>query len=360
MAACSGGSSSSNDTTTSGTIRSVRNLAGTNVTGLDTLVDATSGDITVAALQSGPADYGLGTVGAAGDTVLVLTRYDPSLQPLWQTVLNANFGGGAPHIAFDPSGNIALTVSGFDSVNAGQGSLQPPLVALFSIADGSSKWSTSLARSPAPNPAAIVSDPSSGDVFVVSNVIAGNSQVWVDRLTAASGAPLISRQVGQPGGNMTVDSVAEDGDGNLFMAGTFDGQLNFQATQLVAIAGQSWGYVAKIGKDSTAALWARPLRLRDASQHVAIGTLDTSDLAIAGEFAFADDTSDTTNPVGPLAYLRLGRLSGATGATTWTTRTEDPNVATLTFTDLADFTNDLYLSMTFNGTLTIGEHQRGE
>jgi hypothetical protein len=353
MSACNDNSNNGN-TDVSGSFRSNRSIKGSNVTGLDTLVDAGTSSLVVAALQSGPADYGRGTIGAAGQTVLVLTRFDDALQPLWQTVLDAGFGGGAPHIAFDPSGNIVLTVSGFDNVELGQGTLQAPLVASFSIADGSVRWASSLARQPAPDPRFIVSDPVSGDVFVVSNVLAGTSQVWVDRLSAAGGASIQSRQIGLPSGNMAVDSVAIDGDGNLLLAGTFDGQLRFQQTQLQAVSGQSWGYVAKIGKDSLAALWARPLRLRNDAQHVVIGTLDASDLAIAGQFAFADDTSDTANPVSPLAYLRIGRLGGANGATAWTTRSEQPNLAQLALVDVADFTGDLYMTMTFNGSLAVG------
>jgi len=335
---------------TSGTIRSVRNIAGTNVVGLDTLVDAGSNSIVVAALQYGAADYGRGTVGAAGEVVLVLTRYDAALQPLWQTVVDGGFSTGAPHIAFDPSGNIALTITGFDSVDVGHGAISAPLVSVFSIADGSARWSSSLTRDPAPDPRFVVCDPGTGDVFVVSNA----SQVVIDRLSAGSGAAVQqARQIAQPAGSMAVDSVAVDGDGNLFVAGTFDGQIRFQEAQYTAVAGQAWGYVAKIGKDGLTALWSRPLRLRDASQHVVISTLGTGDVGIAGQFAFADDTSDTANPLGPLAYVRLARLSGASGATTWTTRNELPNTATLTFADLADFTNDIYLTMTFNGTLAL-------
>ena len=89
MTACSKGQNNANGAAASGTIISVRNLAGTNVVGLDTLFDAPSSSIVIAALQSG-------TILAAGLDVFAAEPNVPDeLKSMQNVVLLPHIGSAS-------------------------------------------------------------------------------------------------------------------------------------------------------------------------------------------------------------------------------------------------------------------------
>ena len=334
-------------------------MPGTNAVALDAAFDPARDGFMLAALQSGPADYGRGTVGRpmTEPPTAVLGRYNERLQAMWSTTATASFSENSrPALAADGAGNMLVALGAFEgAIDLGNGPRTNNVVAQLSLADGFTRWSVSLAND-FPRPRFVLAD-TEGNAVVASAVDGpadgGTTEVRIDRLAAAGGALLSSRRLGVATGNVFLDSFAEDADGNFLVGGTFDRTLTLAAVY-TQVAGQDAGFVAKVGRDSGAALWSRPLRKRSADGRIVVAPLANGDVAIAGVFAFADDAADTENPLGPTFYLRLARLSGATGETVWTTRTNLPNTAALDIADLADGTQDIYLSATFSGTLQLG------
>lgn len=356
LCACGGGNDD-NDELGSGAIRTLLNFPGTNAVALDVGFDDARDGLMLGAMQSGTAEYGRGVIGrpTTEPPVLVLGRYNEQTQALWSTVVDAAFTtAAAPKLAVDAQGGMLVACGGFDgTVDLGGGPLTQTMVAQLSLADGFVRWSTSLPAEGGPLPRFIVADADGSSVVASSITQASGQAVRLDRLAPSTGALLTSRSVGVGTGNSSVDSMGVDADGNLLVGGSFDATLTLAQVH-TAIAGQHAGYVAKVGRDSGAALWSRQLRRRSADDRIIVAPLANGDVGIAGVFAFADDATDTDNPLGPTVYLRVARLSGVTGQTVWTTRTSLPNTASLDVVDLADNTGDLLLSATFSGTLVLG------
>jgi outer membrane protein assembly factor BamB len=356
LAAC-GNDPDPNDLT-NGAIRSVLNLPGTNALALDVAFDPSRDGILLAALQSGPADYGRGVVGRATSEppVAVFGRYNEQLQAMWSNVNDAAFSAeGRPALAADAQGNMLLALGGFaGTLDLGDGPRTSTVVAQLSLADGFTRWSASLPANDAPRPRFILAD-ADGSTVVGSDVDGpdGTTGARLDRLAPTNGALLTSRPLGIATGNVFLESLGLDADGNLVAGGGFDQTLTLAAVY-TRIAGHHAGFVAKIGRDSGAALWSRPLRKRSATDRIIVAPLAGGDVAVAGVFAFADDAGDPDNPLEPTLYLRLARLSGATGETVWTERTNLPNTAALDVADLADGSDDLLLNATFSGTFQLG------
>ncbi len=341
-----------------GGIRSLLNFPGTNALALDVAFDPARDGLLLAALQSGPADYGRGTVGrpAGEPPIAVLGRYNEQLQAMWSTTSDAAFTTGTrPALATDGAGNMVLALGAFDGqLDLGDGPRTGSVVALLSVADGFTRWSVSLPAEGRPQPRFVVTD-ADGSTTVASEVegSGGAIQARIDRLAPTNGALLASRGIGISTGNVRIDSFGRDLDGNLIAGGAFDQTLTLNQV-FTQIAGQHAGFIAKIGRDSVAALWSRPLRKRAPTDRIVAAALADGDVVVAGVFAFADDPSDGDDPLGPTLYLRLARLAGATGETLWTTRTNLPNTAALDVADLADGIEAILLNATFSGTLQLG------
>ncbi len=356
LSAC-GGKDGDDHELGSGAIRGLLNFPGTNAQALDIGFDGSREGVMLGAMQSGPADYGRGLVGrpATEPPVLVLGRYNVQAQALWSSVADGAFtADAAPKLAIDAQGGLLVAIGGFTGdLDVGGGPRAGSLVAQLSLADGFVRWSASLPAEGGPLPRFVAADADGSTVIASSVTSASGTTVRLDRLAGVTGELLTSRALGSAAGNVGIDSMGIDADGNLVTGGSFDATLTLAAAH-TAITDQHAGYVAKIGRDSGAALWSRQLRRRGAQDRIIVAPLASGDVAIAGVFAFADDTSDTENPLGPTLYLRIARLSGATGATLWTTRTNLPNTAALDVVDLADNADDLLLSATFSGTFVLG------
>ncbi|HSI06122.1 MAG TPA: hypothetical protein VLC93_16670, partial [Myxococcota bacterium] len=340
----------------SGAIRSLQNFPGTNAVALDVAFDPAHDGLLLAALQRGPADYGRGEVGRPANEppIAVLGRYNERLQAMWSVSGAAAFAANTrPALAADADGNMLLALGDFDGeLDLGAGPHTGSIVAQLSLADGFTRWSVSVNQ----RPRFVLADPD-GSTVVAGEVAgppdSGFTQARIERLAPSNGALLSSRPLGVGTGNVFIESVGIDADGNLLAGGAFDGTLTLAAVY-TQIPGQQAGFVAKIGRDSGAALWSRPLRKRANADRIVVAPLANGDVAMAGIFAFADDAADADDPLGPTIYLRLARLSGATGETIWTTRVNLPNTAMLDVVDLADGTEDLLFNATFSGTFQLG------
>ncbi|MBC7793078.1 MAG: hypothetical protein H7Z43_05180 [Clostridia bacterium] len=353
LAAC--GSNKTTNELPSGTITAVQNLSTTNVLGFDGAVDLTGGrdTLVIAGVQVGEANYGNGTIGQTdGTSLLVVGRYDTQLQPLWLASFEGGVGSSTPFVATQTLGTAGVALSDFDgTVSLGGGALAAPVVAAFSDADGSVRWSASAADGTVSHAAALVID-STGDFVLAHNTDETPSRVKLVRFTAASGAVILSRTIGLGTGNQHLTGMTYDLDNNLIVLVRFDGTITLNQSY-TAPEGMFYGYVAKIGRDSGTALWSRPLRVRTQSERVAVGVLSNSDVTLVGPFGFADDRSENTNPESAVRYLRTAVLGNTSGATMWTRRDDMINAASLDVVDVSDFTDNINVIANFNGTLKL-------
>lgn len=115
-----------------------------------------------------------------------------------------------------------------------------------------------------------------GDVFLAKYSPAG-VLIWVDH-------------IGAPGGE-SVNSLARDAAGNLYLAGTFEGNTDFDpgpGVQVLNSSGGSDGYVAKFGPDGTLQ-WARRFGGAGADEVRDVGVDGAGNVYAAGVFAAQAD-----------------------------------------------------------------------
>ena len=349
------GDDDNDQTLGSGVIRSLQNIPSSNVASLDGAVDLTGGRdaFVLAAVQNGEANYGQGTVGYSdGRSQLVIGRFDTQFQPLWLATAEGGVGASAPLVATQTLGTAVVAIGDYTGdVTVGGVPRAAPMLAAFSDADGSVRWSVSAAEAVNSHAAAVIVD-AQGDVVLARNTDDVPTRVKLDRFTS-TGTLVVSRLLGLGTGNARRVSMGYDIDGNLVVLVRFDGTVTLNQS-LTAPDGMFYGYVAKVGRDSGTVLWSRPIRLRADEDRVVVSVLSSGDVAVAGPFGFADDTTDTTNPVSTIRYLRTALLANASGTTIWSRRNDLVNAASLTVADASDLSDDLHLSITFNGTLTFG------
>jgi hypothetical protein len=196
-------------------------------------------------------------------------KLDAAGQVLLTTRLAGN--GTASSLAVDSTGNVAISGPGWGTVK---------LDAL-----GRLLWSKSffgaLAFDTAGNLVLTGALSEASDFGGGPLESRGGSDVFVAKLSA-SGEHLFSRAFGDPAEQQRGEAISVDAQGNLLLAGVFDGTLDFGAGSPLAAAAcptDAWcntsGFVAKLGSEGRV-LWSRalgPMRTIDGAAGDALGNV---------------------------------------------------------------------------------------
>ncbi len=223
----------------------------------DAVVDA-SGNVIITGLFIGTVDFGGGPFvvpGILGD--IFVAKYDSTGAHLW----SKQFGDTGPDqgnaVAVDASGNVIITGGFAGTVDFGGGNLVSAgiddiFVAKYNSA-GVHQWSQRFGGTSSELGTAVVVD-ASGNVIVVglfagtvdlgggNLVSAGSLDIFIAKYNSA-GVHQWSQRFGDTGQDV-VQSVDVDASGNVVMAGTFNGTVDFGGGNLIS-AGFEDIFVAK-------------------------------------------------------------------------------------------------------------------
>lgn len=186
-------------------------------------------------------------LSVVGLTDMFLTKIDVFGDNVWSISAGGSGSDRGLGVAVDGSGNVL--VSGFftGSMNFGNG-------------------------------VSITSNGNSRDIYVAKYNSAGVAQ-W-------------ARAAGSPGNNDRANSVAVDGDGNVFITGEFSGEASFGSLSLSSLNGTTDAFVAKYSADGTEQ-WAKKGSSATSDRGLAVVTDSQGDVYACGTFS-GDITFDNT------------------------------------------------------------------
>ncbi len=162
--------------------------------------------------------------GGADVFIAQLSAEDGSIG--WAQHLGSKGEDETALVAVDPTGDVVV----FASIRG------KPVVVKYAGADGAEQWSAAL-TSRSPISARGLAVDLSGDVFVGGTFYAaasvnktklfhaGKSDMFIAKLSGVDGSTVWAESIGTPDDNST-RSIAVDGTGNLYVAGSFSGAVN--------------------------------------------------------------------------------------------------------------------------------------
>ncbi len=240
-------------------------------TGQSVAIDP-SGNILLAGEFTGTIDVGGGLMTSAGGTDIFLAKFSPGGEHVW----SQRFGDWALQtikaVTTDESGNVICTGEFESTVNFGGG----PLTCVGGMDDadiflakfdeaGIHGWSKRFGSPGYEGGADVAVDPD-GNVLLTGQfaetldfggdplVSAGEKDIFLAKLTS-SGAHVWSQRFGDSASQMPM-SVACDASGNVLIAGTFEGSVDFGGGARVSQGGYDI-FVAKFDENGSH-LWSTP------------------------------------------------------------------------------------------------------
>ena len=264
--------------------------------GLDVAIDS-SGNIVLTGYFALTVDFGGGLLTATGGEDMFVAKFSSTGQHLW----SKRFGGSNPShgqsIAVDGGGNILLTgyFQGWIDFGGGQlpsnGSFQDVFVAKLSPS-GSHIWSKGFGGIDADYGNGIAVD-ASGNVAVVGRftstmdvgggplLCGGGNDAFVV-MYAASGQHLWSKGLGNTS-EQYAWSVAFESGGNVIMAGSFSGTIDFGGGILTNNTLYPDIFVAKLSP-SGAHIWSKKFGSTSSDQAYGVAVDGTGNVVITGYF----------------------------------------------------------------------------
>jgi hypothetical protein len=297
-------------------------------------IDVT-GEVVITGYFNGTVDFGGGPFTSIGGADVFVAKFDAAGAYRW----SAQFGGSKDEagqgIAVDASGNVLVTGYFNGAMNAGS----TPLVSVggtdvFVIKlgpDGTPAWSKRFGDTSNQGGAGIAADPmgnvvvtgyftGSVDFDAVHLASSGGKDVFVAKL-GADGSTIWAKGFGDAGGQFG-QSIAADGAGNVLVAGTFGGTLDFgNGSGTLASAGTGDIFMAKLDPGGTC-VWSRSFGDTAAQTGQAIAVDGTGNAILTGSFAGTVDFGG-----GPLFSAGVGDAFVAkydvAGAHQWSKRFGD-------------------------------------
>jgi uncharacterized protein (AIM24 family) len=227
-----------------------------------------SGNVAITGFFGGTVDFGGGPLTSAGVLDIFLAKFDASGTHLW----SQRFGDAEDQlgycVAFDPSGNVAITGGFWSSVDFGGGPLtsagfEDIFLAKFdasgthlwsqSFGDASSQHGQSVAFAPSRNIAITGSLRGTVDFGGGSLTSAGFKDIFLAKFDAI-GNHLWSQRFGDAE-DQHVRSVAFDPSGNVAITGGFEGSVDFGGGPLTS-AGETDIFLVQFDV-SGAHLWSQ-------------------------------------------------------------------------------------------------------
>jgi len=295
------------------------------------------GNVAVTGHFAGTTNLGGGSVTSnAGSADIFVAEYAPSGGYLWSRVVGGNAPEEGMGAATDPSGNVLVTgYQGSYAVDYGGGVQVEPggsndiFVAKYSSA-GAWMWSKTIGGYGYDQGNAIAAD-ASGNVFVTGYIgvsaigvnfgggalySAGGSDVFLVKYSAA-GAHLWSKRFGSTG-NDTGFAVKTDAAGNVFLAGSFEGTVDFGGGALTSVSPPGYGdiFVAKYSASGTH-IWSKRFGGPGGSRAYGLAVDSSGDVVVTGKFQSTINFGGSTFTSAGSDDIYLTKLSGATGGHLW-------------------------------------------
>lgn len=319
--------------------------------------------------------------GALGDFDALVVRFDPVTgSPVWAKQFGDIQLQTATGLAIDKSGHLGFVGTYHGSMTIGTSSISNLGTWPYGYAgglqatDGAGLWATSMNLSANDGSsgilAAIAANPNFDDFVVCgkANIAAtdllstaqagGGYDIVVAKIKGSDGTILSARQIGGTG-DQSCTAAAINDSGDVIIAGTFNGQLDFGnstgALTPPTVAGSSLPWIAKLsGSDlsTIAAVSATPGTARTNGYVYGIDTDSAGNVAIAGSFTSALTFGTNTITSAGLydAYVaRLGPALTHSWAKNWGDA-KTQNAYSIAF----DSSGNLTVVGSFLGTINIG------
>lgn len=254
-----------------------------------------SGNMIVAGYFEGAIDLGGGPLTCVSSSDVFVAKFGPDGTHLWSKSFGP-IGLQAHHaVAVDDAGNVIIAGKLNGSVDFGGGALVAAgegdaYIAKFSP-DGAHVWSRRFGDSSQQYVQAVDVD-DAGQVIIAGTMwgtidfgggpltSAGDGDVFVAKLTS-DGAHLWSRRMGDPNYQLAT-SIAVDHSGNVAVAGTFIGQIDFGGGPLTS-AGYFDIFLAKLGSTGEH-LWSKSFGDADMQVTAVTAVDDLGNVVLAGAF----------------------------------------------------------------------------
>jgi hypothetical protein len=225
-----------------------------------------AGDVVCTGYYQGAVDFGGGVLTSLGDDIF-LAKFADDGNPLWSRSFTGSQAEYPYSIATDTSRNVLITGVFSGTVDFGGGPLTNVgydiYVAKFD-ADGNHLWSKGFAGVGSNYPSSALATDGDGNVFVAGAFngsmdfgggalnSAGGRDAFVAKFDA-NGNHLWSKRFGD-GAEQSVKSVDVDGSGELLLAGNFEGDVDFGGGPLTSAGGDI--FVVQLDGDGNH-LWSR-------------------------------------------------------------------------------------------------------
>lgn len=215
------------------------------------------------------ADDEVYVAGVDSDGTASLTKLDRGGQVIYTTELSPK-GVSVESLAVDSARNVAVSGAGLGTVkldSTGAVAWRQDFSGQVSFDSRGHLWLTG----------SLVGSLALGATTLTSR---GGSDVLLVELSV-DGSPLLARAYGDSSSSQQGEAIALDGAGNVFIAGTFDGSLDFGTGPLElkpsACSSDAWcltaGFVAKLDAQGNAS-WSKTLGPMRSLPSIAVGSAD--------------------------------------------------------------------------------------
>lgn len=252
-------------------------------------VDA-SGNVIVAGILRGVANFGGGSLTSAGINDVFVAKFTSAGAHVWSKRFGDASNQFPTGVAVDASGHVAVAGTFQGTINFGGGSLTSGgdtdiFLATFG-SDGAHLWSKRFGDASSQSAEAVAVDASGN--LVLTGGFQGNANFGGSALTSAGGMDVFVARFGPDGNHLwsarfgdgavqLANGVAADASGNAIIAGRLEGATDFGGGALTSAGGGDL-FVAKFGAGG-AHIWSK--RFGDVEPQMANGVaVDASGNAI--------------------------------------------------------------------------------
>ena len=337
-------------------------------------IDPLTGDVVVTGSFTAPLTLGSTTLTPSGPQDMLLAKFAGTTgNPVWAKQFGGVYEDGGTGVAVDGAGNIVLTgffkgYCSFGGVTLRTAQITDPdvFLAKFSSAglhlwsehftNGAGDWGNGVAVDTSGNIALVGSFTGSLNLGGTTLFAAGGlTDGFVARFDSA-GIHTWSRKIGggTPDGTDVVNAVAVDSFGNVLVAGSVSGAVNFGGGTLSAL-GQFDAFAAMYAATTGSHVWSRSLGglYDDFANGIAVD--GSNNVLVTGAFTGTANFGGTTSLTAPGVFTTDGFLAKytLTGGYVWTRQfggvESDAGRATA-----GSSVGHVAVAGTFSGSATVG------